>query len=52
MKTFKKAKLDERSLKDMLFLMYNVKHQMVPGYFENIFKRNETQTLSFQDKIL
>ena len=26
---------------DILFLMYKIKHQIVPGYFENIVKRND-----------
>ena len=41
---FKKANLDalnERRLKDILFLVYKVKHQMVPGYLEDIVKRND-----------
>ena len=48
----KKANLDtlnERRLKDILFLMYKVKHQMVPGYFENIFKRNDSKPYSLRN---
>ena len=45
----KRANLDalnERRLKDILFLMYKVKRQMVPGYFENIVKRNDLKPYS------
>ena len=45
----KRASLDtlnERRLKDILVLMYKVKYQMVPGYFENIFKRNDLKSYS------
>ena len=48
----KRANLDtlnERRLKDILFLMCKVKHQMVPGYFENIFKRNDLKPYSLQN---
>ena len=48
----KRANLDtlnERRLKDMLFLMYKVKHQMVPGYFENIVKRNDLKPYSLRN---
>ena len=41
----KRANLDtlnERRLKDILFLMY----QMVPGYYENIVKRNDLKPSS------
>lgn len=40
----KKANLDalnERRLKDILILVYKGKHQMVPGYLEDIVKRND-----------
>lgn len=33
--------LNERRLKNILFLVYKVKHQMVPGYLEDIVKRND-----------
>ena len=45
----KRASLDtlnERRLKDILVLMYKVKYQMVPGYFGNIFKRNDLKSNS------
>ena len=48
----KRANLDtlnERRLKDILFLMYKVKHQMVPGYFENIVKRNDLKPYSLRN---
>ena len=43
--------LNERRLKDILFLMYKVKHQMVPGYFENIVhvKRNDLKPYSLRN---
>ena len=40
---------NERRLKDILFLMYKVKHQMVPGYFENIVKRNDLKPYSLRN---
>ena len=48
----KKANLDtlnEGSLRDILFLMQKVKHQMVPGYFGNIFKRNDSKPYSLRN---
>ena len=48
----KRANLDtlnERRLKDILFLMYKVKHQMVPGYYENIVKRNDLKPYSLRN---
>ena len=44
----KRANLDtlnERRLKDILFLMY----QMVPGYYENIVKRNDLKPNSLRN---
>ena len=41
--------LNERRLKDILFLMYKVKHQMVPGYFEGIVKRNDLKPYSLRN---
>ena len=48
----KRANLDtlsERRLKDILFLMYKVKHKMVPGYFKNIIKRNDLNPYSLRN---
>ena len=48
----KRANLDtlnERRLKHILFLMYKVKHEMVPGYFENIVKRNDLKPYSLRN---
>ena len=48
----KRANLDtlnERRLKDILFLMYKVKHQMAPGYFETIVKRNDLKPYSLRN---
>jgi len=41
--------LNERRLKDILFLIYKVKHQMVPGYFENTVKRNDFKPYSLRN---
>ena len=40
---------NERRLKDILFLMYKVKHQMVPVYYENIVKRNVLRPYSLRN---